>query len=453
MSYSILFGEQVSLNKKNDRFLHKIFERVTAENPDKIAVLDPERKLTFSELNSKANQLARWIQNNCPRKAELELITLRFEPNVDLLVAIMGILKAGLAYVPIAPDWPESRLEYILRDSKPIFLITNKGDMRPPIETIQFRDLMLSASRYYSDDNIDDGSNQINESFACMYTSGSTGLPKGVRLLHTSAIFRAQWQWKHLPYQSPDDVCAFKAALTFIDAVTEIFSAILSGHTLVIFPREVVRSPAAFTDMCEDYGVRRLYLIPSLMNAMIENMKLKGERKLDRLLLWESTGEAITFEVAKNFYDFFRDRNHRLANVYGGTEMMDNIYEEYLGLDDFKAKMLDGQKPSLGKAVDGSIIYIMNDDLDPVEVGEVGEICMSTPGLAHGYVGQHSHLQAFTQNRHNRTNAIVHEKVPPINFTSFSSLLEYYFFSFIGLATMAGWLMKEFTTREGRILK
>ncbi len=218
MEPSILFGKQVSLNARNDKFLHKIFERVVSENSGKTAATDPEKSVSFGELNKLSNQLARWVQNNCPRRPgkDFELIAVRFEPNVDLIVTLMAILKSGNCYVPIAPDWPESRLEYIVKDSKPTFLITNKTDMRPPLETIQFDDLIANAAKLHACDNITDGSNENNATFAVMYTSGSTGLPKGVRLLHQSAIFRAQWQWKLLPYNSEEDVCAFKVISRFL---------------------------------------------------------------------------------------------------------------------------------------------------------------------------------------------------------------------------------------------
>ena len=104
--------------------------------------------------------------------------------------------------------------------------------------------------------------------FTTLLVTGSTGLPKGVKLRHRAAFMRSFWQWSQLPFSSADDVCAFKAALTFIDAVTEIFSALLSGHTLVVFPREVVRNVALF--------VQVLFYVTSLF-YLLKSRSVKGQ--------------------------------------------------------------------------------------------------------------------------------------------------------------------------------
>ena len=240
----------VNLSIEQDKYLHFKFEGVAEQNGDKTAIQNadnPSINLTFDQLNKAANKLARGLLKRLQVKDDANnlLVAVRFDPNVDLIISLLAILKSGLSYLPISPDWPEDRIEYLVKDAKPLCILSNKSDFsadhfQAPI--IQFESLQQSVKE------LDDGNlgQAGTESFAVMYTSGSSGLPKGVKLLHKSIFQRVNWQWRLLPFRTAQDVCAFKAAITFIDAVSEIYSALLSGHTLAIFPTPMVKDVTKF---------------------------------------------------------------------------------------------------------------------------------------------------------------------------------------------------------------
>ena len=206
---SILKGQEKITGE--DEYLHKVFEAVASKFPNKTAVIDLEEELTFQKLNEVADKVARWIYGllGCQK-----LVAVRFEPKVELIVTLLAILKSGNAYVPVAPDWPRSRFDFIIEDAKPSFCITNITEPEFyhdfPIEVFEIGKI-LAEDPY----KIERAEFEPNPQFAVMYTSGSTGLPKGVKLLHKSALFRAQWQWDLLPYQSENDVCAFKVTFAW----------------------------------------------------------------------------------------------------------------------------------------------------------------------------------------------------------------------------------------------
>jgi non-ribosomal peptide synthetase component F len=305
--------------------------------------------ITFRQLNAFANQVARRLveslnQSNAVPNADGDLlIAVRFAPDPGLIVSLLAIMKAGLAYVPIAPDWPELRIKHILEEARPIAVLTNLGldifrrlqlgddavaDL-PPI--IQYVDL-LTASSNFSTTNLEPEL-VFNQSItgrkrllAVLYTSGSTGRPKGVRLLHGAALNRMGWYWRTFPYAA-DEVCVFKTTLTFVDSIAEIWSPLLQGRQLVIFPRRITQNVADFVAALDAYRVGRVYLLTGLMRSILSYVNMRQQVDppyLASVRLWELTAEAVTKDVLLSFFDYFKD-GQSASNFYGSTETMDVV--------------------------------------------------------------------------------------------------------------------------------
>lgn len=156
-----------------------------------------------------------------------------------------------------------------------------------------------------------------------LYTSGSTGIPKGVRLPHRIIQNRLQWQWKKFPYSKTENFGVFKTALTFVDSVTEIWGPLLNGMSLLVVTKEVTKNPSRLVDILEEFKIERLVLVPTLLRSLLMFLPLQenAEKLLYNLKIWVCSGEPLSLQLAKEFFDYFEEGRHVLCNFYGSTEV------------------------------------------------------------------------------------------------------------------------------------
>ena len=331
--------EQIILSKAGQRHLVAL---VNAETGSEV---------TYGQLNEQANQLARRLlarihrSGQSPNSEGDNIVALRFLPGHELVITLLAIFKAGLAYVPIAPNWPEGRIQHILEDCSPIMVITNTnarliyraeskvigGNQR---EILQYEDLMDEAiAKNVSTEDLAEnesiGGQVIGSTlYTVLYTSGSTGKPKGVRHLHSAALNRIHWQWDAFPYNE-DEVCVFKTTLTFIDSVIEIWAPLLSGKRLVIIPTKITENVERFVETLEAYNIGRIFVVTSLVKSILAYLNLSnGRKRLGSVKIWECSAETVTKEVLLEFFDYFKS-GHRISNFYGSTEMSDVTFETF----------------------------------------------------------------------------------------------------------------------------
>jgi non-ribosomal peptide synthetase component F len=351
----VLSGSQYS--HPTDQLISDQLESFLSSQPagwDRVAILqagdaaEESPPLSFRQLNALANQIAHRLNeslcqsNAAPNSDGDLLIAVRFAPDPGLIVSLLAIMKAGMAYVPIAPDWPELRIRHILEEARPIAVLTNlspdifrrvqlSGNIADLPPLIQYADLLAASATFPTtnlapqlvfNQSIDGGQRLL----AVLYTSGSTGRPKGVRLLHGAALNRMSWYWRTFPY-GEHEVCVFKTTLTFVDSIAEIWSPLLQGRQLVIFPRRITQNVADFVAALDNYRIGRVYLLTGLMRSILSYVNLKAKADpayLASVRLWELTAEAVTKDVLLSFFDYFKD-GQIASNFYGSTETMDVV--------------------------------------------------------------------------------------------------------------------------------
>ena len=210
-----------------------------------------------------------------------------------------------------------------------------------------------------------------------LYTSGSSGKPKGVEGTHRGALNRCQWMWKRYPFDV-GEVCCQKTNLGFVDSVWEIFGPLLAGVPSVIVPQEVLLDPEELIQYLAKHRVTRMVLVPSLLRALLDHAPNLGE-KVPELKLWSLSGEALSWELAGRFQKAFPDAT--LLNIYGSSEVAADVtWHEVTECAEGKT----GTVP-IGKAIANTQVYVLDRYRNPVPVGVRGEIYVGGAGLALGY--------------------------------------------------------------------
>ncbi|GJQ71326.1 hypothetical protein Trydic_g11060 [Trypoxylus dichotomus] len=385
------------INYLQPNLLHKLFEDIAACNEDSIAIIyedaDVLKRHTYKELNELSNRLSRSlldaiVKNNLPRNNDQDyIIAVSMYPSDKLVATLLAIWKCGAAYLPLDPSFPEPRVEHIIQESKPAIVIYEE-DSNAFLNTQRFSyDDILNLSSNYTNSNLTDTEclEQVKDDLAIvLYTSGSTGIPKGVRLPHKVILNRLYWQFKTFPYSASEKVGVFKTALTFVDSVSEIWSPLLNGLAILVVRKAVTQDPQKLVALLEKCKIERLVLVPSLLRSLLMYLKLlKRKDALSSLKLWICSGETLAVSLAKEFYDYFPENEYRLCNFYGSTEIMGDVtYHVIAGLDQLRHQ----DKVPIGLPIDNTIIYLLDSNLRPVKTGDVGELYASGLNLAEGYV-------------------------------------------------------------------
>lgn len=193
------------------------------------------------------------------------------------------------------------------------------------VATMKFDELKKDSLKF-SNANVDEAMTLTkgeSDLGLVLYTSGSTGIPKGVRLPHCIVQNRLEWQWRRFPYSETEIYGVFKTALTFVDSVTEIWGPLLTGMSLVIVPKEVTKNPSKLVDVLEEFKIERLVLVPTLLRSLLLYLPLQenAEKLLNNLKIWVCSGEPLSLQLSKEFFDYFEEGTHVLCNFYGSTEV------------------------------------------------------------------------------------------------------------------------------------
>jgi amino acid adenylation domain-containing protein len=365
--------------------LHQVFERQVRNTPDAVAVVlasgesagagEVEKQLTYRELNARANQLARYLRS--VGVAPETLVGICLEKTPDLIVALLGILKAGGAYLPLDPTYPSERLGFMVQDAQVPVLVTQQ-QLLGQVPQTGARVICLDADwpviGLESRENLECNTTAENLAYV-MYTSGSTGLPKGVMIPHR-AVMRLVVSTDYVSFR-PKDAVAQVSNISFDAATFEIWGALLNGAKLVIFPKEKVLTLKDFASSLRIEGITVLLLSPALFNQMVQ--EVPGAFQSLRFLLLG--GEALDPSRVRQALE--SGAPQQLLNVYGPTE--NATISTWYRVEEVEPGA--GTVP-IGKAIANSQTYILDRHLQPVPVGVAGELYVGGAGLALGYLNR-----------------------------------------------------------------
>ncbi|PBZ36904.1 amino acid adenylation domain-containing protein, partial [Pseudomonas aeruginosa] len=361
--------------------LQQRFEEQVRQRPQAVALILDEQRLSYGELNARANRLAhcliaRGVGADVP-------VGLALERSLDMLVGLLAILKAGGAYLPLDPAAPEERLAHILDDSGVRLLLTQghlleRLPRQAGVEVLAIDGLVLDG---YAESDPLPTLSADNLAYV-IYTSGSTGKPKGTLLTHRNALrlFSATEAWFGFDER---DVWTLFHSYAFDFSVWEIFGALLYGGRLVIVPQWVSRSPEDFYRLLCREGVTVLNQTPSAFKqlmAMACSADMATQQPALRYVIFG--GEALDLQSLRPWFQRFGDRQPQLVNMYGITET--TVHVTYRPVSE--ADLEGGLVSPIGGTIPDLSWYILDRDLNPVPRGAVGELYIGRAGLARGYL-------------------------------------------------------------------
>ncbi|QIP05504.1 non-ribosomal peptide synthetase [Bradyrhizobium symbiodeficiens] len=359
--------------------LHSLFEARASATPDSEAVAAGEQRLTYRELNARANRIAHALRQKGVQRNDI--VGLAVERNADVAIGILAILKAGAAYLPLDPDYPPDRLAFIVGDAKARLVLASS----------KVRDsLQLGAAECLDMATAGDGLPEANPDVASVpadlayviYTSGSTGKPKGVLVTHANVarLFSATDPWFSF---GPGDVWTLFHSYAFDFSVWELWGALLYGGRLVIVPYWISRDPAAFRKLLVEERVTILNQTPSAFRQLIQaDLDEAPAAYALREIIFG--GEALELQSLKPWIGRYGDGRPRLVNMYGITET--TVHVTYRPITRADVEACRGSV--IGEPIPDLYIRLLDERGEPVPVGVPGEIWVGGAGVANGYLNR-----------------------------------------------------------------
>lgn len=353
-----------------DSCLHELFEKQAVKTPEKVALICREKVLTYTQLNDMSNQLAHYlVQQGVKKNMPVGICLARSN---DMVVALLAVLKAGGAYLPLEPGLPDERLAYMVSDSAMELVITELDycgiDAFKSVRCIDLTDLTTkSRLREQSVAKTQITSDKADLAYV-IYTSGSTGKPKGVMVEHCSVNNFLHSMAMHLSFSQSEKLLAV-TNLTFDISVLEIMLPLMMGGQVVLASQQQVTDPFALMQLLIDEQISVMQATPSTWHMLIEaGWQQKGSLKV------LTGGEALPRVLGKEL----QKRSDRVWNVYGPTEttIWSSIYR--LSVDDELASII-------GSPLHNTQLYVLDENKNMVPAGVVGELYIGGEGLARGY--------------------------------------------------------------------
>ncbi len=362
--------------------LWQIFDEVARQHADRTAVTFGDQQFTYRELQAQASQLAYRLRS---LGVGLDtLVGVYLERSAQAIIALLAIVKAGGAYLPLDPAYPSDRVATILDDARPAVLLTEEHLLNrlPPHDAQMIcLDRAYEASFFLPDAAFEPDASEENLAYV-IYTSGSTGKPKGVMVTHgnVARLLSATADWFHF---DENDVWTLFHSLAFDFSVWEIWGCLLHGGRLVIVPFVVSRSPEDFHELLAKERVTVLNQTPSAFYQLVTVDQARRSPELAlRLVIFG--GEALNFKTLRPWFATHDDKQPRLINMYGITETTVHVtYREVTAVD-----AADGARSLIGIPIPDMRLYLLEDGRRAVPAGEVGEICVGGEGVARGYLNR-----------------------------------------------------------------
>ncbi|BAY24658.1 amino acid adenylation domain protein [Calothrix sp. NIES-2100] len=352
--------------------LHQLIEAQVERKPNAIAVSFAGEQLTYRQLNQRANQLAHYLQT-LGVKPEV-LVGICIERSLEMLVGLLGIMKAGAAYLPLDPAYPQERLELILADSQVPVLLTDKQNLFVDDEYRKVICLRTTQENIatHSQDNPAPLATAKNLAYV-IYTSGSTGKPKGVEIPHSAVVnFLKSMQSK--PGITESDVLLAVTTISFDIAALELYLPLITGAQVVLATREVASDGKLLKELINTAGATIMQATPASWRMLLA-AGWSGSPQLKILC----GGEGLTSDLAQHLLE----KSAVVWNLYGPTET--TIWST---VSQVEPAQLSHALVPIGRPIANTQIYILDSDLQPVPVGVIGELYIGGAGVARGYLNR-----------------------------------------------------------------
>ncbi|MFE4458186.1 amino acid adenylation domain-containing protein, partial [Nocardia tengchongensis] len=360
-------------HKAETATLVAMFEAQAERTPDAIAVTFEGTSLSYAEFSERVHRLARWLIER--GVGSESFVALGMRRSLDLVVGMYAVAVTGAAYVPLDPDHPAERTEYILETADPVTVLTSGEDL--PVDTAQVRIDKLELSSY-SAAPLTDADRRVplrdSNTAYVIFTSGSTGRPKGVAVPHSAIVNRLVWMQAEYGLTA-DDVVLQKTPATFDVSVWEFFWPLQIGAKLVVAKPEGHRDPAYLADLIAREGVTVTHFVPSMLAVFVAE---EAAARCTGLRMVFASGEAL---APKPSHKLRALTGAELHNLYGPTEAaVDVTYHQVVDADT--------ETVPIGRPVFNTQVYVLDSRLRPVPVGVAGELYLAGEQLARGYVAR-----------------------------------------------------------------
>ncbi|KFF74864.1 hypothetical protein HX13_12830 [Chryseobacterium sp. P1-3] len=352
--------------------IHQLFEEQVSTTPDHTALIYKDIELSYQELNERANRLANYLTANYSIQPD-DLIPLCLDRSEHMLIAILAVMKAGAAYVPIDPSYPAERIQHILKDTNPLLVLAQEstqeiiaqntdGDLDVlSLDSLSFSSVLARMNT----NNPPTEATEDNLAYV-IYTSGTTGLPKGVMIEHKGVVNLIHDLYPRYGLNKTDVILQF-ANYVFDASVEQMLLALLNGNTLVLIEsQKLLLNEEAFVKTLTDHRVSYIHLTPSVLQS-IDITKVKSLRILN------SGGEALPTDL----HNRLKDGAFKLVNSYGPTETTVTSLVN-----------ANNKVNNIGKAIANTSIYVLDSYHRPVPVGAIGELYIGGSGVARGYLNR-----------------------------------------------------------------
>lgn len=376
---------QTEFNYRSDVCAHQLFEEIAARSPERTAFVCEDHELTYGELNAQANQLARHLQSLGVGPHDLTAICA--ERSAQMIIGILGILKTGSGYVPLDPAYPKDRLEYILEDTRPKILLTQKHLLKElPANGAKavFLDSDWSEISRQSRENLSETASTENLAYV-IYTSGSTGKPKGAMITHANLGHYVQSLSAAIGLNDSDRYL-HTASISFSSSVRQLMLPLAKGAAVVMASGERIRNPLSLLEMAKERQVTAADFVPSYWRNFLYALDNAPEEKANSLLdnnlrLVLSASEPLPSDVLRRLAAKFKS-GVKIINMLGQTETTGIIS---VNLIEKLSNLKDGIV-CVGRPIFNTRIYLLDSNLNPVPFGAPGEIYIGGKGIGRGYL-------------------------------------------------------------------
>lgn len=356
----------------DDVALMEMLGQQAEQTPNAVAFIEGTNRVSIASVHEQSNRVANYLASLGVGAGTI--VGVSGERSVQTVIAFLALLKLRAIFLPLDPSYPRERLAYMVRDANAALVLGLIPSRGPGSRVIDWSEAWQSASGFSVECPAPQAS--PDDTAYIIYTSGSSGRPKGVAVQHRVLLNRLTWMWREYPFLT-GEVGVMKTALNFVDAFWEMLGGLLQGVPTVVAPQGVVADPNAFIDLLARHSVTRLWFVPSFLEMLLESCPNIGSR-LPALRFWSSGGEALPADLYRRFQ---RAVPHGiLYNVFGASELWD-------------ATVFDPERDGtvtdcvpIGRPIANTQAFILDAHHQPVPIGVPGTLHIAGAPLARGYI-------------------------------------------------------------------